>query len=455
VLNVVILAAGKGSRMCSDLPKVMHPLAGEPVLLHVISTAKALISNRDGQITVVTGYGAEVIDPFVLDRGCRVVHQIEQKGTGHALKTALKGVSPETTTLVLYGDVPLVTSEELSQLIDSASVSLSVLTAIVSDPTGYGRIIRDQDHSVVAITEERDATAEVRLIREVNSGIYAAPTSLFQELLPQISASNNQNEYYLTDCVGLSTASGNSVVAIYGSEEVILGVNDRKQLATLNQIVQQQRRDEAMRSGATLVDPSSVYFNGRIDLAQDVEVEPNVVFQGNVIVGKGSRIGFGSHLTDAIIGAGTIVKPYTIVESGQVGAHAEIGPFARIRPGSKLSDNTHLGNFCETKNAVIGRGSKINHLSYLGDTEIGERVNVGAGTITCNYDGLTKHLTKIGNDVFIGSNSSLVAPINIADQATIGAGSVITKDVVEGELALSRAPQVQKASYQRPKKRVE
>jgi bifunctional UDP-N-acetylglucosamine pyrophosphorylase/glucosamine-1-phosphate N-acetyltransferase len=453
VLNIVILAAGKGSRMHSSLPKVLHELAGEPLLGHVISVAKSLVQKRGGRIRVVTGHGSDQVDPFVLEQGADIVHQRQQLGTGHALQIAMDGLASEGQTLVLYGDVPLISEEDIDPLIAAGESGLAVLTAVVGDPTGYGRIIRDTTGNVVSIVEHRDASESERAISEINSGIYAAPTSLFQELLPLLTNGNAQNEYYLTDCVQLSVNSGREVYGVEGAVTATMGVNDRLQLAELNQLLQQERRNALMSAGVTLVAPETVYLNGSdIHIQPDTIIEPNVTLNSPVSIGSNVQIGFGSHLTNVVIGDGSVIKPYTVAESASVGANAQVGPFTRLRPGTELSDATHVGNFCETKNAKVGEGSKINHLSYVGDAVIGKRVNVGAGTITCNYDGAYKHQTTLGDDVFVGSNTSLIAPVTLGDGVTTGAGSVITTDVEQQHLALARSKQINIPAYQRPKK---
>ena len=453
MLNIVILAAGKGSRMHSSLPKVLHELAGEPLLGHVISVAKSLVQKRGGRIRVVTGHGSDQVDPFVLEQGAEIVHQRQQLGTGHALQIAMDGLASEGQTLVLYGDVPLISEEDIDPLIAAGESGLAVLTAVVGDPTGYGRIIRDTTGNVVSIVEHRDASESERAISEINSGIYAAPTSLFQELLPLLTNGNAQNEYYLTDCVQLSVNSGREVYGVEGAVTATMGVNDRLQLAELNQLLQQERRNALMSAGVTLVAPETVYLNGSdIHIQPDTVIEPNVTLNSPVSIGSNVQIGFGSHLTNVVIGDGSVIKPYTVAESASVGANAQVGPFTRLRPGTELSDATHVGNFCETKNAKVGEGSKINHLSYVGDAVIGKRVNVGAGSITCNYDGAYKHQTTLGDDVFVGSNTSLIAPVTLGDGVTTGAGSVITTDVEQQHLALARSKQINIPAYQRPKK---
>jgi len=438
--------------MRSDLPKVMHSLAGEPLLAHVIQTASQLVSTHGGEVTVVTGHSHEKVDPLVESMGCRVVHQKQQHGTGHALSIALDHADPNTLTLVLYGDVPLVKPVHLEPLIAAGKQSLAVLTANLDDPSGYGRVCRNDDNDVISIVEHRDATPDQLAIQEINSGIYAAPTELFQRLLPEVTSNNAQGEYYLTDCVALSVAAQRPVVGVPGPREVVLGVNDRKHLATMERMVQDSRREALMLSGVTLIDPETVYIHGHVVIEPDVVIGPNVFLQGPIQLARGVQIGFGCHLTDVTIGQGVKLNPYSVLESVVVGQEAIIGPFARLRPGTVLADHTHIGNFVETKNTQVGPGSKINHLSYVGDAVIGKQVNIGAGTITCNYDGAKKHQTVLGDNVFIGSNTSLVAPVMIGNGATTGAGSVITRDVATDELAISRSPQQNKVGYQRPTK---
>lgn len=438
--------------MRSNLPKVMHSLAGEPILSHVIQTAVQLTSMHGGQISVVTGHGREAVDPLVDALGCQIIHQETQQGTGHALRIALEHANPDTETLVLYGDVPLVRVEHLEPLIAAGQSRLAVLTARLDDPTGYGRICRDGSGHLTSIIEHKDATSAQLAITEINSGIYAAPTALFQRLLPVIGNNNAQGEYYLTDCVALSVSEHQEVLGIEGPAEAVLGINDRAQLAMMEHKLQAERRAALMHNGVTLIDPDSVYIQGSVEIAPDVIIHPHVFLKGPVQVDPDVEIGFGCHLTDVIIGQGTELKPYSVLESVVVGQYASIGPFARLRPGTVLDNDAHIGNFVETKNTRIGAGSKVNHLSYIGDADLGQRVNIGAGTITCNYDGAYKHRTTLGDDVFIGSNTSLVAPVQVGDGATTGAGSVITKDVLKGELAISRAPQQNKSGYQRPTK---
>ncbi len=439
--------------MHSSLPKVLHEIAGEPLLGHVLSVAQSLVDYHGGRIRVVTGHGAAQVDPFVIDLGAEVIHQNEQLGTGHALQIAMHGLGTDGQTLVLYGDVPLVSQEDIEPLIAAGKSRLAVLYAVASDPTGYGRIVRDDDGNVIAIVEHRDASPSQRDICEINTGIYTAPTSLFQELLPQLTNSNTQNEYYLTDCVQLSVGSGCEVHGIPGTMMATMGVNDRQQLADLNRLIQRKRRSALMDRGVTLVDPDTVYLNGRhLEIHPDTIIEPHVTLNGPISIEPNVRVGFGCHLTNVVIGEYSVIKPYTVAESAIVGRNAQIGPFTRLRPGTELSDTTHVGNFCEIKNASVAEGSKINHLSYVGDAIIGRRVNIGAGTITCNYDGTSKHQTTLGDDVFIGSNTSLIAPVTLGDQVTTGAGSVITNDVESQNLALARSKQINIPGYRRPKK---
>ena len=439
--------------MHSSLPKVLHEIAGEPLLGHVLSVAQSLIDQYGGRIRVVTGHGAAQVDPFVIDRGAEVVHQNEQLGTGHALQIAMHGLGTDGQTLVLYGDVPLVSKEDIEPLITAGESGLAVLSAVATDPTGYGRIVRNEDGNVIAIVEHRDASPTQRDICEINTGIYAAPTSLFQELLPQLTNFNTQSEYYLTDCVQLSVNAGREVQGVSGKITATMGVNDRQQLADLNQLIQRTRRSALMARGVTLVDPDTVYLNGRhLEIHPDTIIEPHVTLNGPIAIESNVRVGFGCHLTNVVIGEYTVIKPYTVAESATIGREAQIGPFTRLRPGTELSDATHVGNFCEIKNASVAEGSKINHLSYVGDAVVGRNVNIGAGTITCNYDGASKHQTTLGDDVFIGSNTSLIAPVTLGDQVTTGAGSVITNDVESQSLALARSKQINIPGYQRPKK---
>ncbi len=454
MLNIVILAAGKSSRMNSSLPKVLHSLAGEPVLGHVIRAAKHLLTGINGRIRVVTGHGREQVDPFVESLDCEVVHQEQQFGTGHALQVGLQGLPTQHHTLVLYGDVPLIRIPELNSLLQLGQNGLAILTVELSNPSGYGRIARNDQGEVAGIVEHKDASLEELKISEVNSGIYVAPTALFAELLARISNKNVQGEYYLTDCVRLSVESGRSVSVANGSIASTMGVNDRHELAMLNQVIQKERRQALMAQGVSLVDPSTVYINSwDVIIEADTIIEPNVTLNGPITIERGVEIGFGCHITKSTIGRDTIVKPYTIMDSANIGSSAQVGPFSRLRPGTEMHDSTKVGNFCEIKNTVIGGETKVNHLSYIGDAVVGQRVNIGAGTITCNYDGANKNKTMISDDVILGSNTSLVAPVMLGDRVTTGAGSVITDDVDADHLALSRVRQFTVAGYKRPQKK--
>ena len=440
--------------MNSSLPKVLHSLAGEPLLGHVVRAAKHLLTGINGRIRVVTGYGREYVDPFVESLGCEVVHQEQQLGTGHALQVGLQGLPIQHQTLVLYGDVPLIRIPELNSLLQLSQNGLAILTAELLNPSGFGRIVRNSQGEVAGIVEHKDASPEELEISEVNSGVYAAPTALFADLLACISNKNAQGEYYLTDCVRFSVESGRNVSVANGSIAATMGVNDRHQLAMLNQVIQKERREALMAQGVSLVDPSTVYINSwDVIIEADTVIEPNVTLNGPITIERDVEIGFGCHITKSTIGRGTVVKPYTVMDSVNIGSNAQVGPFSRLRPGTEMHDSTNVGNFCEIKNTVIGGGTKLNHLSYIGDAVVGQRVNIGAGTITCNYDGATKNQTIIGDDVFLGSNTNLVAPVILGDRVTTGAGSVITDDVDADHLALSRVRQFTLAGYKRPQKK--
>ncbi|MDP5363030.1 MAG: bifunctional UDP-N-acetylglucosamine diphosphorylase/glucosamine-1-phosphate N-acetyltransferase GlmU [Litorivicinaceae bacterium] len=451
MLNIIILAAGKGSRMLSQSPKVLHHIGGKSLISRVISEAQSLLGDEQGTITVVTGHGADQVDPHIASMGVRIIHQTEQLGTGHAVRCGAQDLPLEGTVVVLYADVPLVTADALQPLVAMGRSGLAVMTSDVDDPTGYGRILRDDQGQLTGIVEERDATIEQRAICEINSGLYAAPASMFASLLPLLANENVQGEYYLTDCVALARQHGYAVQGVKGPVECALGVNDRMQLANLEWRYQQRARHQLMQAGVTLIDPDSVFCAGKVDVGPDTIIGPNV-WLDDVEIGPAVHIGMGAHLSRVQIARGAHIKPYSVIESTVIGTDATVGPFARLRPGTQLASDTHVGNFVETKNAVIGEGSKLNHLSYIGDATVGRDVNVGAGTITCNYDGVSKHHTTIGDDVFIGSNTSLVAPIEIGEGATTAAGSVLTENVSPGALAIGRNRQIEKTPYQRPTK---
>ncbi len=451
-LSVVILAAGKGKRMVSDLPKVLHLIGGKPLLAHVLATAGEL--ETMGRL-VVHGHGGEMVKTtFAVEAGVQWVEQAEQLGTGHAVAQTLPLLDDTSVVLVLYGDVPLIRAETLQPLVTAAQQgSLALLTVELAEPGGYGRIVRDGQGRVCRIVEEKDANAEERRLHEVNTGILAVVTTKLRGWVTELDNNNAQGEYYLTDVVTLAVRDGVPVEAFTVAEpEQVLGVNDRRQLAELERFYQRRQAERLMREGATLLDPARVDVRGAVTTGKDVVIDVNVVFEGTVRLGDRVRIGPFCVLKDAVIGDDVEILSHCWIEGAEVGAGAQIGPFARLRPGSSLAAGVHIGNFVETKKANIGPGSKVNHLTYIGDAEIGAEVNIGAGTITCNYDGANKHLTVIGDGAFIGSNSSLVAPVRIGKGATVGAGSSVSRDVPDNGLCLTRAPRKDIANWRRPVK---
>lgn len=448
-LHVVILAAGQGSRMKSSLPKVLHRVAGKPMLHHVIDTARQLGA---AGIHTVIGHGAEQVRTATAQSDLSWVLQEQQLGTGHAVAQALPQLPDDASVLVLYGDVPLTRRETLENLISQVSEqSLALLTVNLDNPDGYGRILRDQDGRVTAIVEQKDASAAQQQISEVNTGILAVSAGHLKDWLPRLSNSNAQGEYYLTDIIAMAVAYGLEVkVSQPANPFEVQGVNNRIQLAELERWYQAREAERLMTEGATLADPARVDVRGELTIGNDVLIDVNVIFEGRVTLGSNVSIGPGCLIRDATIADGADIKANSVIEGAIVGAHAQVGPFARLRPGTELAANTKVGNFVETKKALVGEGSKINHLSYVGDAELGRNVNVGAGTITCNYDGVNKFRTVIGDDVFVGSNNSLVAPVTIDKGATLGAGSTITRDVGEGELAVARGRQRNIDNWDRP-----
>ncbi|MDX1594526.1 MAG: bifunctional UDP-N-acetylglucosamine diphosphorylase/glucosamine-1-phosphate N-acetyltransferase GlmU [Gammaproteobacteria bacterium] len=448
-MHTVILAAGQGTRMRSDLPKVLQPLAGRPLLAHVLDTAREL---APAGLHVVYGHGGERVPEALGADDVAWVHQAEQLGTGHAVVQALPGIGDEDLVLVLYGDVPLITAATLESLLEAASAGgLALLTVILDDPTGYGRIVRDPDGRVVRIVEEKDATADERAVREVNTGILAAPAFRLRDWLGRVGRDNSQGEYYLTDVVALAVADGCQVVASHAAHaEEVLGVNTKAQLAQLERHYQRALAGRAMDEGATLADPARFDLRGTLDVGRDVFIDVGVILEGAVTLGDGVHVGPHCVLRDARVGAGSRIEAYSLVERAEIGRRCSVGPYARLRPETVLGDDAKVGNFVETKKARIGEGSKVNHLSYVGDTVIGRESNIGAGTITCNYDGHAKHPTRIGDRVFIGSDTQLVAPVSVGDGATVGAGTTVTRDVPAGSLAVSRAPQRTVADWRRP-----
>ncbi|HET8731382.1 MAG TPA: bifunctional UDP-N-acetylglucosamine diphosphorylase/glucosamine-1-phosphate N-acetyltransferase GlmU [Moraxellaceae bacterium] len=451
-LNVVILAAGKGTRMKSVLPKVMQPLAGRPLLQHVVETAASLSAVRT---VVVYGHGGEIVQKAFAAQPLLWAEQAEQKGTGHAVLVALPQLPENGKTLILYGDVPLTTPETLADLITKVSdgATMGLITLEMANPTGYGRIVRNAAGQVVRIVEQKDANEQEKQIREVNTGIFCVPNALLHRWLPRLGNANAQGEYYLTDIIAMAAGEAIAIETVQPEQGwEVDGVNDKLQLAALERVHQGVQAEALMRAGVTLIDPARIDVRGKVEHGMDVHIEPNVIFEGRVVLGHNVRIGANCQLRDCVVGNNVVIKPNSLIEESRVGDGAEIGPFARLRPGTELADDVHIGNFVETKKAVLGRGSKANHLAYLGDAEIGSGVNVGAGTITCNYDGANKHLTRIGDHAFIGTNSSLVAPVSIGKGATTAAGSVITKDVPDDTLAVARAKQVVIDGWQRPTK---
>jgi bifunctional UDP-N-acetylglucosamine pyrophosphorylase / glucosamine-1-phosphate N-acetyltransferase len=449
-LSVVILAAGKGKRMVSDLPKVLHPLGGRPLLAHVLATASGL---EAAARLVVYGHGGEAVKTaFSGEREVLWVEQAEQLGTGHAVAQALPLLDDAGVVLVLYGDVPLIRAETLRPLVVAAQRgSLAVLTVELADPTGYGRMVRDERGQVCRIVEEKEATVEERRLREVNTGILAVATAKLRGWVAELDNHNAQGEYYLTDTVALAVRDGVPVEAFAVADpEEVRGVNDRRQLAQLERAYQWRQAERLMREGATLLDPSRVDVRGTVTTGKDVLIDANVVFEGAVTLGDRVRIESFCVLRNAVLGDGVTVLSHSRIEEAEIGPGAQIGPFARLRPGTRLAAGVHIGNFVETKKANIGPGSKVNHLTYIGDAEIGAEVNVGAGTITCNYDGANKHKTIIGDGAFIGSNTSLVAPVRVGKGATVGAGSAVSRNVPDGSLCLTRAPRKEVANWQRP-----
>ena len=448
--NVIILAAGKGTRMRSTLPKVLQPLAGRPLLGHVIETAKKL---NAANIITIYGHGGNLVQQAFAQENVEWVEQAEQLGTGHAVKVTLPVLPTDGVSLILSGDVPCITEATLKKLLQaSAETGIGIVTLTVDDATGYGRIVR-KNGAIQAIVEHKDANDEQRKIKEFNTGIYCVNNAKLHEWLPKLSNENAQGEYYLTDIIAMAIADGLSVASVEPELAFeVEGVNDRVQLATLEREFQNNQAKKLMQQGVHLIDPARFDLRGHLSVGQDVRIDINVIIEGDCEFGDHVEIGAGCVIKNSKIAAGTKVQPYSIFDHAIVGADAQIGPFSRLRPGAKLADEVHIGNFVEVKNSSIGLGSKANHFTYLGDAEVGAGSNIGAGTITCNYDGANKFKTIIGDAAFIGSNSSLVAPVNIGNGATVGAGSVITRDVAENSLAFERSKQVAKENYQRPEK---
>ena len=448
--RIVVLAAGKGTRMKSRLPKVLHPLAGKPLLAHVLDTATSL---KPASINVVIGHEAETVRNTIKHDVVWAM-QTEQLGTGHAVQQGLEGIDDKDTVLITYGDVPLTRASTYQSLLDVCNEkTIGLLTLIMDDPTGYGRILRDAG-AITGVVEQKDASPEQLRVCEVNAGVVSIKGGLLRDLLSRIDSNNAQGEYYLTDIHELAVKDGLSIVAVHPDDAwEVDGINSRAQLASVERLHQAQLANELMDAGVTLADPSRIDIRGSLRTGTDVSIDVNCVFEGQCELGSNVSIGPNCLISGSKIADGTTIRANSVLEDSEVGQNANIGPFARLRPGTRCADESKVGNFVETKNATVGRGSKINHLSYVGDATLGENVNVGAGTITCNYDGAYKHHTSIEDDAFIGSNSALVAPVTVHSGATVGAGSTITRNVPKDKLSLTRAKQTDIQNWSRPVKK--
>jgi len=454
-LSIVILAAGQGKRMNSQFPKVLHQLGGKTLLEHVVTSASKL--NSIEPPIVIYGHQGEQVKHRLAHLNVQWVEQTQQLGTGHALQQALPFIPDHYSVLVLYGDVPLIRTDTLKNLFNNTSKeAIGILTAYFSDPTGLGRIIRDSENNIIRIIEEKDATAEERAIKEINSGIYLIPARYLKKWLPTLNNQNTQQEYYLTDIFSIAKKENifihNEMPTDY---QEVLGINDRIQLASLERFYQWDVAKKLMHQGVTLLDPHRFDLRGHLTVGQDVAIDINVIIEGNVIIGNRCIIGPNTLLRNVTLGDEVTIHANSIIDGAEIASHCVIGPFARVRPGTQLGQYVHLGNFVETKNSIIAEATKINHLSYIGDSDVGSHVNIGAGTITCNYDGINKNKTVIGNDAFIGSNTALIAPITIGQGATIGAGSTLTRNAPPEQLTLSRAEQRSLAWSRKTKKEKE
>jgi len=456
-LDIVILAAGKGTRMNSNLPKVLHRIGGDSMLGHVLSAASQL---QAAKTHIVVGYGADAIREDFTDRDdLQWALQEQQLGTGHAVMQAMPGVDvsdSDKKVLVLYGDVPLTNFDTLSKLVQrSENNTLSILTLVTDRPTGLGRIVRDDTGKILAIVEEKDASEEQKQIKEINTGIMVIPAAKLNSWLNALGNDNAQGEYYLTDVVAMAAADADCALTamVIDDENEVQGVNDKAQLATLERHYQMNKADQLLEAGVLLRDPSRIDIRGELTTGSDVEIDINALFEGKVALGNGVKIGANVCIKDSTIADNANILPGSIIEGADIGERASVGPYARIRPGTVLKQDTKIGNFVETKNAIIGKGSKASHLAYIGDAELGENVNIGAGTIFCNYDGVNKHKTLIGNNVFIGSNSVLVAPVKLADNTFVAAGSSVNSDVPADTLAVGRAKQRNISGWKRPTKK--
>jgi len=452
MLDILVLAAGKGTRMRSDLPKVLHPVGGKALVEHVVGTARQLGGEN---ILIIVGHGAEAVEQKMAAPDVSFVLQAQQLGTGHAVQQALPKLRSEATVLILYGDVPLTRVDTLQKLIAGVNESqMGLLTVNLQNPTGYGRIIRGASGAVEAIVEQKDATAEQLAIGEINTGIMAVKADRLNSWLPELKNNNAQGEYYLTDIIALAHRDGVSIhVEQPDAIEEVEGINNRQQQAALERYYQKQQAKRLLDEGVTLLDPARFDCRGTITAGRDVVIDVNCIFEGDVVLEDGVVIESGCVIANSRIGKNTRIKAFSHIDGADIAEACDIGPYARLRPGTELARGVKVGNFVETKKTFIDENSKVNHLSYIGDTRIGQRVNVGAGTITCNYDGVNKFKTTIGNDAFIGSNSAMVAPVTIGDGATVGAGSIITSDVADAELAVARAKQRNISGWKRPVKK--
>lgn len=449
-LNIVILAAGKGTRMNSVKPKVLHELAGRPMIQHLVDTAKQLNAHKT---VIVYGHGGESVPNSINTENTEYALQEPQLGTGHAVKQALPHLKNDGMTLVLYGDVPLIQTETLRRLIENTNC-LNLLTLNLEEPQGYGRIVRNKNSEIISIIEEKDATEQQKLIKEVNTGILACPTAKLRDWISKLQNNNAQSEYYLTDIVAMAVADKVIINATQPSHQwEVMGINSKVQLAELERIWQIELANRLLVKGVTIIDPERIDVRGNLECAQDVEIDIGCIFEGRVKLSSGVKVGAYSVIKNSTIAANTHIEPYSHIDSAEIGEGCHIGPYARIRPGTKLHNEVHVGNFVEIKNSEIAQKSKANHLSYIGDATVGARVNIGAGTITCNYDGANKFRTTIEDDAFIGSDTQLIAPVTVGRGATIGAGSTITKDTPAEELTLSRSKQISIAGWKRPVKK--
>lgn len=450
-MSVVILAAGKGTRMYSDLPKVLHTLAGKPMVQHVIDAANKLGAQR---VNLVYGHGGDLLKQTLNDGSLNWVLQAEQLGTGHAMQMAAPFFADDEDILMLYGDVPLISVETLQRLREAKPQGgIGLLTVKLDDPTGYGRIARENG-KVVGIVEHKDASEEQRKINEINTGILVANGADLKRWLGKLDNNNAQGEFYITDIIALAHGEGREIAAVHPDRlSEVEGVNNRLQLSRLERVYQTEQADKLLLAGVMLRDPARFDLRGEFTHGRDVEIDTNVIVEGRVTLGNRVKIGTGCVIKNAVIGDDCEISPYTVIEDATLEAACTIGPFARLRPGAELAEGAHVGNFVEMKKARLGKGSKAGHLSYLGDAEIGDNVNIGAGTITCNYDGANKHKTIIGDDVFVGSDTQLVAPVTVASGVTIGAGTTVTSDIAENELVISRVKQKHIQGWQRPVKK--